>query len=204
METVWRRKQSKRSPSKSAQKQVGLRADLAFADIVNALEPDTCMSDFVIGIDPGVTGALALLTDKGELIDVLDMPSLADGTKGRSTVNAVLLAELMARWHAREVFCEFVSARPTDGSVQAFAFGKTFGIIHGVCGALSLPINLITPQSWKRFHSIPPGDQKDLARSKAIGKWPAMAERFARKADHNRAESALIAIAALQREARNG
>ena len=157
----------------------------------------------VIGVDPGVTGALALLTDKGELIDVLDMPSLADGAKGRSTVNAVLLADLMARWHAREVFCEFVSARPTDGSVQAFAFGKTFGIIHGVCGAMSLPISLIAPQSWKRFHSIPPGDQKDLARSKAIGKWPAMAERFARKADHNRAESALIAVAGLMREARN-
>jgi hypothetical protein len=54
------------------------------------------MSDFVIGIDPGVTGALALLTDKGDLIDVLDMPSLADGTKGRSTVNAPLLTELLA------------------------------------------------------------------------------------------------------------
>jgi crossover junction endodeoxyribonuclease RuvC len=155
------------------------------------------MSGLIIGIDPGVTGALALLTDNGDLIDVLDMPSLADGTKGRSTVSSPLLAELLARWHAREVFCEFVSARPTDGSVQAFAFGKTFGIIHGVCGALSLPIGLITPQSWKRWHGIPQGDQKDLARSKAIAKWPAMADRFARKLDHNRAESALIALCGL-------
>jgi crossover junction endodeoxyribonuclease RuvC len=162
------------------------------------------MSDFVIGIDPGVTGALALLTDKGDLIDVLDMPSLADGTKGRSTVNAPLLAELLARWHAREVVCEFVSARPTDGPVQAFAFGKTLGIIQGVCGALSLPISLITPQSWKRYHGVPPGDQKDLARSKAIAKWPAKAEYFARKMDHNRAESALIAVAGLMRVAGRG
>jgi crossover junction endodeoxyribonuclease RuvC len=146
----------------------------------------------LIGVDPGVTGALALLTDKGDLLDVLDMPSLVDGTKGRSTVNSPLLAELLARWHAREVFCEFVSARPTDGPVQAFAFGKTSGIIYGVRGALSLPISLITPQSWKRFHGIPPGDQKDLARSKAIAKWPDMAGRFARKLDHNRAEACLI------------
>jgi crossover junction endodeoxyribonuclease RuvC len=157
------------------------------------------MSALIIGVDPGVTGALALLSDKGELLEVTDMPSLADGTKGRSTANAPLLAELMAKWRAREVYCEYVSARPTDGSIQAFAFGKTFGIIHGVCGALSLPISLITPQSWKRFHSIPPGDQKDLARSKAIARWPAMAERFARKLDHNRAESALIGLAGILR-----
>jgi hypothetical protein len=161
------------------------------------------MSGFnIIGVDPGVTGALALLTDKGDLLDVLDMPSLADGTKGRSTVNSPLLASMLAKWHARAVFCEFVSARPTDGSVQAFAFGRCRGAVEGVCGALSLPISLITPQSWKRLHDIPPGDQKDLARSKAIAKWPAMAERFARKLDHNRAESALIGLAGLMREGR--
>lgn len=156
------------------------------------------MSGLVVGIDPGVTSALALLTANGDLIEVLDMPSLADGTKGRSTVNAPLLAELLAKWHAREVFCEFVSSRPTDGAVQAFAFGRCRGAIEGVCGALSLPISLITPQSWKRFHDIPPGDaMKDLARSKAIAKWPAMAQRFARKLDHNRAEACLIALCGL-------
>jgi crossover junction endodeoxyribonuclease RuvC len=158
------------------------------------------MSDLIIGIDPGVTGALALLSDNGDLIDVLDMPSLADGTKGRSTVNAVLLSELLAKWHAREAFCEFVSSRPTDGAVQAFAFGRCRGAIEGVCGALSLPITLITPQSWKRWHGIPPGDQKDMARSKAIAKWPAMAQRFARKLDHNRAEACLIGLCGLLRQ----
>jgi crossover junction endodeoxyribonuclease RuvC len=158
------------------------------------------MSALIVGVDPGTTGALALLTDNGDLLDVLDMPSLADGTKGRSTLNAPLLAEILAKWHAREAFCEYVGARPTDGAVQAFAFGRTFGIIHGVCGALSLPISLITPPVWKRFHDIPPGDaMKDLARSKAIAKWPAMAERFARKLDHNRAEACLIAMAGLMR-----
>jgi crossover junction endodeoxyribonuclease RuvC len=158
------------------------------------------VSDLIIGIGPGVTGALALLSDNGDLIDVMDMPSLADGTKGRSTVNAPLLAELLAKWHAREVFCEFVSSRPTDGAIQAFAFGRSRGAIEVVCGALSLPITLITPPVWKRFHDIPPGDaMKDLARSKAISKWPAMAQRFARKHDHNRAEACLIALCGLLR-----
>jgi hypothetical protein len=50
------------------------------------------MSANFIGIAPGMTGALALLSNEGALLEVADMPTLADGTKGRSTVNAPLLA----------------------------------------------------------------------------------------------------------------
>jgi hypothetical protein len=151
------------------------------------------MSAVIAGIDPGVTGALALPTHQGALLDRQDMPSLADRKKGRSTGNEPLLAERLAKWHAFEVFCEFVSARLTDGSVQAFGFGTTF-----VCGALSPPISLIAPQARKRFQPIPAVDQKGLARSKPIARWPAMAGRVARKLDHNRAESALIGLAELR------
>jgi crossover junction endodeoxyribonuclease RuvC len=159
------------------------------------------MSELVIGCDPGSTGAFALVTVDGDLLDVLDAPILEDGTKGRKTLNGPLLASMLARWHAREMFCEFVGARPSDGAVQAFAFGKTVGVIQGVCAALSLPISFITPQVWKRTHSIPPGKDgaKDLARSKAIALWPAKADLFARKLDHNRAESALIALCGLKK-----
>ncbi len=41
---------------------------------------------------------------------------------------------------------------------------------------------------------------KDLARSRAIERWPAHAEVFARLKDHDRAEAALIGWAGLQRE----
>ena len=156
------------------------------------------MSEPVIGCDPGTSGAFALITVDGNLVEVLDAPVLEDGTRGRKAINAPLLASMLAKWHAREMFCEYVSARPTDGAVQAFAFGRCRGTIEGVAAALSLPIHFVTPQSWKRFHAIPPGpDKKDLARSRAIALWPAKAELFARKLDHNRAESALIALCGL-------
>jgi crossover junction endodeoxyribonuclease RuvC len=162
------------------------------------------MSANVIGIDPGVTGALALLTDDGGLLEVADMPTLADGTKGRATVNSPLLADLLARWHAREVFCEFVAARPTDGAVQAFAFGRCRGAIEGVAAALSIPVTFITPACWKRAVGIAAGKigAKDTARSEAIRRWPAHAALFARVKDDGRAEAALIAIAGMQREVR--
>ena len=82
------------------------------------------MSEYVIGIDPGIAGALALVSRAGELIEVADMPILRDGSAGRASVNAPLLAELLARWHAREVICEFVTARPGEGPTGAFSFGR--------------------------------------------------------------------------------
>jgi len=155
----------------------------------------------VIGIDPGITGALAWLTAAGDLLEVADMPVLLDGAKSRATVNAPLLAELLARWHAREVICEYVGPRPHDGSAGAFTFGRCRGVIEGSCAALGLPIRFLTPPTWKRAVGIAPGKEgaKDAARSEAIRRWPAHAALFARVKDNDRAEAALIAVAGMMR-----
>lgn len=66
-------------------------------------------------------------------------------------------------------------------------------------------IVFLTPPTWKRAADIPPGvENKDLARTRAIAKWPNHAERFKRKCDVDRAEACLIGWAGLQREARGG
>ena len=51
------------------------------------------MTGLILGIDPGNSGALALLSMDGGLVDLVDMPCVADGTKGRQAVNPALLAE---------------------------------------------------------------------------------------------------------------
>jgi crossover junction endodeoxyribonuclease RuvC len=155
----------------------------------------------ILGVDIGVTGALALLTPQGDLLDVADMPALDDGPKGRSTVNAPLLAALLQRWRPSEAFVEYVAARPGDGSVGAFGFGRCKGVVEGVCGALGLPVSFLTPPAWKRLVGIPAGREgaKDRARAEAIRRWPDRAEFFARIRDADRAEAALIAAAGLIR-----
>jgi crossover junction endodeoxyribonuclease RuvC len=156
----------------------------------------------ILGIDPGVHGAIATLNEDGRLVDVVDMPSTLEAN-GRSATNAPLLAVILSRSHARVAFCEFVGARPTDAKVAAFCFGRARGCIEGVCGALSIPIVFLTPPVWKRIADVPPGtENKDLARTCAIARWPAQAELFARKADVDRAEACLIAVAGLMREGR--
>jgi hypothetical protein len=70
-------------------------------------------------------------------------------------------------------------------------------------GALGLPIVFLTPPTWKRDADIPPGaENKDLARTCAVARWPARSDLFARKCDVDRAEAFLIALAGLRREAR--
>ncbi len=38
---------------------------------------------FIIGIDPGISGAIRFLED-GRIIDVIEMPSMAEGKKTKS------------------------------------------------------------------------------------------------------------------------
>ena len=159
------------------------------------------MTGNVIGI--GIRGALALVDCNGALIEVVDVPALRDGPAGRANVNAPLIADLLARWHAREAFVN-PSARGLGNAVGAFAFGRSRGVIEGVLAAAGVAVAFLTPPSWKRLVGIAPGKQgaKDAARSEAIRRWPDKAALFARVKDDGRAEAALIAVAGLKREAR--
>jgi crossover junction endodeoxyribonuclease RuvC len=96
----------------------------------------------IVGVDIGTAGALALLTPDGDLVEVADMPVLRDGPKGRPTVNAPLLAALVYRWHAKQAFVEYVGARPGEGAVGAFAFGRSRGVVEGVLAACGVPATL--------------------------------------------------------------
>jgi crossover junction endodeoxyribonuclease RuvC len=156
----------------------------------------------VLGIDPGLDGAIAVLTIDGGLIEIHDTPTLEDGAKGRRAVNAALLASLIYSTQARAAYCELVTARPTDSKAGGFGFGRTRGIIEGVCAAAGIPITMVAPVTWKRAANIAPGkENKDSARSEAIRRWPAQASLFARKRDCDRAEAALIGLAGIRKEA---
>jgi crossover junction endodeoxyribonuclease RuvC len=65
------------------------------------------------------------------------MPVLADGTAKRRTINAPLLANIVLQHGpVAHAYIEYVGARPGDGAVGAFAFGRCRGIIEGVLRAL--------------------------------------------------------------------
>ena len=89
----------------------------------------------IIGIDPGAHGAISVLNENGDLLEVFDMPSTPEAN-GRTATSAPLLAGILARACARGL-CEFVGARPTDAKVAAFSFGRARGVIEGCAGHLA-------------------------------------------------------------------
>lgn len=153
-----------------------------------------------LGVDPGLDGALAVLTEDGRLMRTHDMPTLEDGPKGRRTIAAPLLATLIAKSGVVQAFVEKVATRPGEGAVGAFAFGRGVGILQGIFAAFDMPVVLITPQYWRKYHGLSK-EAKDASRSKSIALWPDKSELFARVKDDGRAEAALIGLAGLRMSA---
>lgn len=172
--------------------------------------------DYLLGIDPGLSGALALVTREGVLIDVWDMP-VTPNTKGGNQVcsynlGAIMRGEVggvmnsMARMPSEAdimVCIELVNGMPSIpgkdgkrrriGSTSGFGFGKSCGKLEGVMGALDVPMQFITPAKWKKWAGLT-GKDKDYARTVAIQKCPSAARILSRKKDIGRADALLIAL----------
>jgi crossover junction endodeoxyribonuclease RuvC len=153
-----------------------------------------------LGVDPGKTGALALLDPDGHLVDVIDMPAATGAALG-----ALLRHELEAHAPHRiaVAYVEQVGSRPGQGHMNVWTFAEGYGAILGALGALGVPVHLVTTPTWRRTNRITipastPKAQKSkvgktLSRQRAVELWPTEAGRFARVKDDGRAEAALIA-----------
>lgn len=142
---------------------------------------------YVVGIDPGLSGAIAWVEWGGPMYRTADMPVM-DGR-----VNATALADLLTSEETPPMFAvvEQVSSMPGQGVASTFKFGTAYGAALGVLGALEIPIVHVRPNRWKKDFGI--GSDKEKGRALAIDRWPNMASELARKKDHGRAEAGLIA-----------
>ena len=142
-----------------------------------------------LGIDPGLSGAIALLRDDLSLVAVFDMPVMTL-RKGKNQVNAAALANIIKRpGYTMTAYLEAVSAMPGQGVSSMFSFGTSYGIVQGVLAALGIPVVLVTPQSWKKWAGLV-GKEKDYARTLAQRLYPAA--ELSRKKDIGRADAILI------------
>ena len=148
----------------------------------------------VFGIDPGVSGALSIYEHK-KLKEVIDMPTMSEGKKNKKQINAAQLAlEIKNRVNGSEnvaVVIEHVSAMPGQGVTSMFNFGQSFGVIKGICSALTLPIYFIRPVKWKKHFNLI-GSSKDASRTKATELFPNFSNKIAKKKDANKADAILI------------
>lgn len=145
----------------------------------------------VVGIDVGITGAVAILDHHGHALEIFDMPAIGN------EVSAALLVERFAcTWaehgRARGVTVERLHAMPAPvGSKANFSKGHSYGIVLGVLAAMDIPIYTPTPAVWKKDMGVT--KDKDGARAAALKLWPEQAEMLKRKKDADRAEALLLA-----------
>ena len=149
----------------------------------------------IIGIDPGLSGGIAVLDDL-KIYDIFDMPIMSEGKKNKNQLNSAQLVNIINKHVLRKentfVIVEQVSAMPGQGVTSMFNFGQTFGSIKGICAALGLPIFYVRPAKWKKHFELI-NSSKDASRTKVIEMYPSMSPRLTKKKDVNKADAILIA-----------
>jgi len=170
----------------------------------------SAIPDFIIGIDPGLSGAVAIYdTAEPHKSRFFDIPTIH--IKGSKKVVdarklADLVGELLFRLPTRPdgevstimAVVENVHSMPRQAG--AFAFGLSTGIIHGVLATHGIPFTLVTPAQWKgamklhRKPEEPTSAVKNRARALATRLFPHLASEFARVKDDGRAEALLLAV----------
>jgi crossover junction endodeoxyribonuclease RuvC len=147
----------------------------------------------VLGIDPGLSGALAFYDTTTEVLVVMDMPTVEVTRNGKNKreVSPALVADMVAGKGIEKAFMERVSAMPGQGVSSMFSFGRSAGILEGVLAAYEIPTTMVTPQAWMKAMGVRAG--KDGSRERAMQLFPQYSTAFARKKDDGRSDAALIA-----------
>ena len=149
----------------------------------------------IIGIDPGLSGALAILSNN-KVISLIEMPVMSEGKKNKRQLNSAQLVKLLKdsinETEETVVVVEQVNAMPGQGVTSMFNFGQTFGAIKGICAALGLPIHFVRPAKWKKHFELI-NASKDASRTKVIEMYPSLSNELSKKKDVNKSDAILIA-----------
>ena len=151
----------------------------------------------IIGIDPGISGSISFLDD-GKIIEVIEMPTMAEGKKNKKQVNGSQIYNEILKVIEKEdkqdvkVVIEQVSAMPGQGVTSMFNFGQSYGVLKGIFSAMQIPMDFVSPVKWKKHFNLI-NTQKDSSRTKAIEFFPYISHKLSRKKDANKADAILIA-----------
>lgn len=148
----------------------------------------------ILGVDPGIYGGLALVLVNNHgtttLLDATDIP--VNGVKAKERVDSLVLRDWIMNSGPDFAVIERAQAMPKQGASSGFKYGRAVGAIEATILACEIPMTIIEPSAWKKFHQLYQSD-KEESRQRALHLFPGAVTLLARKMDHGRAEAALIA-----------
>ena len=145
------------------------------------------------GIDPGKSGAIAIVDEFGEIVSTCaKMPWENDRLDARK------VQQILVPWASKgglKVTIEKVAGYGM-GAKSCFTFGKSVGGLFAVLDILGVSIVHPTPQIWQKvmLAGYPKGDTKEASRQAAYDLFPGLRDgRLSLKSSHNLSDAALIA-----------
>lgn len=151
---------------------------------------------YIVGIDPGISGALTFLNVTTAEMFIIDMPIFEyDTTKTRKKTDPYTLVRALTSVQVKDVYIEDIASSPQMGVTSAFTFGEGKGILLGIAAALGIPVTLVKPAQWKKVMRTPADKRAAVQRASQL--FPAAAKLFVGTRGgvlDGRAESALIAL----------
>jgi crossover junction endodeoxyribonuclease RuvC len=138
------------------------------------------MNKVIIGIDPGLNGAIAVITPEAYAVHDIPVLEVKKGKSVKRRYNAVEIARIIktvltnaaVKNQNVEVWLEDVHAMPGQGVTSMFSMGRGLGIYEGIVSAIGLPLQYISPITWKKKVMNGQGKEKDAAVYKAQQLFP--------------------------------
>lgn len=155
-----------------------------------------------VGIDPGLTGAVAAITADGALLALEAIPTAPHGKTKRVCGRSLRqMLEGIGLDRVALAVIEQVASRPGQGAPSIFTFGRAYGSAEAILSALELPTDYVTPATWKRAFGLTGGTAgKAESVRKATDLFPALAgHRKGKGPTHDQAEAVLLAEYARRR-----
>ena len=142
----------------------------------------------IIGIDPGVKGGLALLTDRGSVVETIPLRGLKEKE----------VAFALAKWEELcdeppKVWIEKVGYMRGDGGKGAFTFDAVFGLLRGLVLARGWDPVYVYPMMWQSALGCLTGGNKNVSKFKAIELFRDYHAQRPRGITHDIADALLIA-----------
>lgn len=136
----------------------------------------------ILGIDPGKSGAFALLNTDDMDVTTHDMP----GTLEEKRVLIANIGKVRCAWIERPFFPRMIGIKNAVTIAQAYGELKTCLFFAGI------PTFEVDPSAWKKTMRL--STDKNASRALATQSFPDCSDQWARVKDDGRAEAALIAL----------
>jgi hypothetical protein len=160
----------------------------------------------ILGIDPGVSGALALLCTRRGLLELGNVPTCSNGTTAATVsreVDARATHELLREWWTRhedaaeDALAMIERPQAMRGSVTVLSQGDSYGALRAIAGVWAQRIERVNPAEWKRRFGL---HGKGKAESVAVARR-LYGDALPKRLRNDLAEALLIAHFARMQEA---